>query len=218
MKVTQFDNRQIEKLHNASMAILEKIGVHVPHEEMLDLFAEAGAEVGRDKQMVKIPEKLVRQCIAGTGKQFTLFGRDRSRQAEFGFGKRNYNTIAGEALWVDDDLSRRYSTLEDVRTAARLADALKRITIVGSMADPHELPVEYRCVMVVAEQLKNTTKPLTFWFHDRASAKFIMDLFTIVAGSEEEATRYPLAYPFLEPISPLRFPVMGSICCSKPGG
>ena len=36
-----------------------------------------------------------------------------------------------------------------------------------------------------------------------------MELFAIVSGGEEEASRYPLAYPFLEPISPLRFPQKG---------
>jgi len=77
------------------------------------------------------------------------------------------------------------------------------------MSDPHELPPDCRCVFVAAEQLKNTTKPITFWFHDRKSARFLMELFTIVAGSEEEVIRHPFAYPFLEPISPLRFPQKG---------
>lgn len=112
-------------------------------------------------------------------------------------------------MWLDDNLERRYATLDDVRTASRLADALPRINIVGAMSDPHELPPSYRCVVVAAEQLKNTTKPITFWFHDRASARFLMELFAIVSGGEEEASRYPLAYPFLEPISPLRFPQKG---------
>ena len=209
MRISVLSDQEIQKLHNASMAILEKIGVHVPHETMLDLCEQAGARVDRDAQIVRIPEKTVDDSVAMAGKQFTLFGRDRSLRAEFGLGKRNFNSIAGEALWVDDNLDRRYATLEDVRTAARLADALPRINIVGAMSDPHELPVEYRCVMVVAEQLKHTTKPITFWFHDRASARFLMELFTIVAGSEEEAARYPFAYPFLEPISPLRFPRNG---------
>lgn len=42
----------------------------------------------------------------------------------------------------------------------------------GAMSDPHELPVEWRCVAVAAEMIKNTSKPFTFWFYDRASAKY----------------------------------------------
>jgi trimethylamine--corrinoid protein Co-methyltransferase len=123
---------------------------------------------------------------------------------------RNYNSIAGEAMWVDDrTMERRYATLDDVRTAARLGDALDGINVVGAMADPAEIPVSYRCVAVAAEQLKNTTKPITFWFHDRASARFVLELFTACAESEEEAKAHPYGYPLFEPISPLRFPRNG---------
>lgn len=209
MKVTLFDQPQLQQLHNASIRILEKIGVHVPHADTLDLFAEAGARVDRAAEQVQIPESLVMRCLETAGKSFTLYGRDRSKTAAFGVGRRNYNSSAGQALWVNDDLTRRYPSLDDVRTAAQLADGLPSINIVGAMADPHELPVEWRCVAVAAEQIKHTTKPITFWFHDRASARFLVELFTIVAGSEAEASRYPLAYPFFEPISPLRFPHRG---------
>jgi trimethylamine---corrinoid protein Co-methyltransferase len=209
MKVSLLTDRQLAKLHATSLRILSTIGVHVPHEEMLRLLGEAGADVDRHTQFVRLPEKLVQESLEQAGKSFTIYGRDRSKKAEFGVGKRNYNSIAGEALWLEDDLARRYATLEDVRTAARLADGLPRINVVGSMADPHEIPVQHRCVLVAAEQLKNTTKPITFWLHDRASARFLLELFAIVAGSEEEAIKYPPAYPFLEPISPLRFPWNG---------
>ena len=201
---------QVARLHEATIDVLNDVGVHVPHEEMLARFADAGASVDRQQQRVRIPPDLVSQSLKDCGKGFTIYGRDRSLKAEFGVGKRNYNSVAGEALWVNDDSTeRRYATLEDVRTAARLADALPRINVVGAMADAQDVPAECRCIFGAAELLKNTTKPITFWFHDRASAKFVLDLFAIVAGSEEEAIKYPFAYPFLEPISPLRFPYNG---------
>ena len=209
MKLTVLSEQEVQKLHRASIEILETLGVHVPHEAMLDLFQEAGATVDKREQIVKIPEDLLQRCLDSSGKTFMIHGRDRSKKAEFGMGRRNYNSTAGQANWIDDRLTRRYPSMDDVRTATRLGDALSGINIVGAMADPHELPVEYRCVAVAAEQFKLTTKPIMFWFHDRASAKFLLELFTIIAGSEEEAIRYPLSYPLLEPISPLRFPRHG---------
>jgi trimethylamine:corrinoid methyltransferase-like protein len=170
MRISLLAESEIRRLHDASLSILERVGVRVPHAETLRRFAEAGARVDVPNQHVWIPEKLVEQCLATARKQFTIYGRDRSRRAEFGVGKRNFNSSAGQAFWVDDKLCRRYATLDDVRAAARLADALPWINVVGAMADPHELPVEYRCVWVAAELLKHTSKPITFWFHDRASA------------------------------------------------
>lgn len=203
-------SQQIDRIHEASLAVLADVGVHVPHEAMLSLFADMGAEVDRAAQRVKIPADLIMRCLTQCGKRFTIYGRDPARKAEFGMDRRNYNSTAGEALWVDDTFSeRRYATLEDVRSAAILGDALPRINIVGAMADPQEVPPECRCVYVAAELLKYTTKPITFWFNDRASARFILDLFAIVAGSERNAIEKPFAYPLLEPISPLRFPRHG---------
>ena len=207
LRLTALNDAQLDQIHGTSLQILRTIGVRIPHAEMRKLFREAGADVDETTEIVKIPEDLVYQCLGSAGKTFTLYGRDRTQQARYGMGTRNYNSIAGEALWVDDACTgRRYTSLEDVAVASRLADGLPLINLVGAMSDPHELHVEYRCVAVAAEQLKNTTKPIHFWFGDRASARYVLEVMAAVSGSEEEATKYPLLYPFLEPISPLKFP------------
>jgi len=201
---------QVRRLHDASLHILEKIGVQVPHPELLQRFADAGAQVEVASQRVRIPEALVMRSLKQAGKQFTLYGRDLARTAVFGAGRRNYNSIAGEAFWLDEPGGdRRYCTLADVATATRFSDALENITLCGAMADPHELPANWRCVEVFATQLRNTTKPVTFWYHDRASARFINEIMIAVRGSVAQAAALPLCYPFLEPISPLRFPFQG---------
>ncbi len=201
---------QIKKIHNASLDILQQIGVHIPHKDVLSLFADSGADVDMQSQIVKIPADLITKCIDQTQKQYILYGRDISKKAEFGYGKRNYNGIAGEASWVEDiGDDRRYTTLADVATATRFADALEHMTIPGALSDPAELDVSWRCVAVLAEMIKNTTKPVTLWLHDRASAKYICELLIALHGDQKKATQYPLTYNFLEPISPLRFPSDG---------
>jgi trimethylamine--corrinoid protein Co-methyltransferase len=204
------DQEQIQRIQAASLRILERTGIELPHPDMLQRFAAAGASVDLARQRVRIPPELVERCIRQAGKSFTLYGRDRSRTARFGQGFRNYNSIAGEASWVDHvGGPRRFATLADVATAARFADAMEHINVVGAMADPYELPAQGRCVEVLATLVRNTTKPVTFWYHDRASARFLNDLQIALRGDEARAAQYPLCYPFLEPISPLRFPFNG---------
>ena len=201
---------QIARIHDASLSILERIGVIVPHPEVLERFADSGATVDIESQRVLIPADLVQRSLRQAGKQFTIYGRDMSRKARFGYGTRNYNSIGGEALWLDKPgQDRRYATLTDVVTASRFGDALDGINIVGSMSDPHEVSVGTRCVKVMATMIRNTVKPIHFWYHDRASARFLNEIIVAVRGNEEEARKYPLCYPFLEPISPLRFPFNG---------
>lgn len=210
MNFQVLNDKQVNQIHSASIRVLETVGIRVPHKTILERFKQAGADVDESAELVKIPENLVMSSLKKAGKSFCIFGRDFSNQARFGFDERNYNSIAGEAYWVDESCSkRRIASFSDVTTATRLGDALENINIVGAMSDPQELPPSYRCVEVAAEQLKNTTKPITFWFNDRKSAKYILELFAAVTGSEQKASAHPLAYPLLEPISPLKFPYHG---------
>lgn len=203
-------DEQIRRIHEASLTILQRVGVVVPHGEMLDRFAAAGARVDQVTQRVRIPPDLVARLLKQSGKQYTLYGRDLQRTAAFGQGRRNYNSIAGEASWIErPGDQRRYATLADVVAAAHLGDALNGLTVVGAMSDPHELPVEHRCLEVMAALIKNTTKPITFWLHDRPSARFLVEMMIAVRGDEQRARQYPFCYPFFEPISPLRFPFNG---------
>lgn len=201
---------QLITIHNTSLALLEQVGVVVPHAEVLARFAAAGAVVDHNTKLVKIPSDVVAKLLETAGRSFTLYGRDITKTAKFGVGERNYNSIAGEASWIDAVAGqRRYASLDDVATASRFGDALNALTMVGAMADPHEIPVSYRCVEVMATMLKHTTKPLIFWFHDRASAAYLLEIMMALRGSEAAAIAYPICYPLFEPISPLRFPFHG---------
>jgi trimethylamine--corrinoid protein Co-methyltransferase len=142
MKLEVLTDQQVGRLHNASLHILERVGVHVPHPDVLRRFEEAGTLV--EGERVRIPEGLVMTCLEQAGESFTIYGRDREKKAAFGQGRRNYNSISGEALCIDDETGeRRYATAGDAGSAARLADALPELTIAGAMSDPHELSPEY---------------------------------------------------------------------------
>ena len=146
--------KQIERIHQASLSILDRIGVIIPHEKMLSRFTDCGARVNLNNQRVYIPHELVESLLAKAGRHFTIYGRDTSRTAEFGVGKRNYNSTAGEAFWIDNiGEKRRYTTMSDVVAATQLGDALNNITMPGAMSDPYELPAEWRCVAVAAEMI-----------------------------------------------------------------
>ncbi len=109
MKLEVLGNKGIERMDAAARRILERTGVLVPHERMPGLLAKAGAKVDRAGQRVRIPGALLDECIGQAGKTFTLYGRDRSSTAPFGQGRRNYNSIAGEASWLEESGKRRLS-------------------------------------------------------------------------------------------------------------
>ncbi len=210
MRCSVLTDEQIATIHEVSLRILAEVGVHLPHDEALCLLGDAGARIDRDAQRAWLPAGVIDRALASAGKQFTLYGRDESKTAPFGVGQRNYNSIAGEAHWLEKPGGpRRPATLRDVATAARFGDALDQMTMVGAMADPSDVPPQVACVEVMAQMLRNTTRPLQLWYHDRASTRFLVEMMIAVRGSESAAAERPLCYPFLEPISPLRFPFDG---------
>jgi trimethylamine--corrinoid protein Co-methyltransferase len=210
MFTSVLSQEQIHQIHEASLTILECVGVEIPHPKILSRFADSGSQVDFKTKRVRIRADVVVGALKQAGKKFTLYGRDLGCQAAFGEGKRNYNTSGGQAFWLDGPgEERRTGTLADTAAAARLSDGLKYINVVGAMADPPELPNCSRPLEIMATLIRNTTKPIHFWLSNRAAAKYVVDMLIALRGDEERASTYPICYPFLEPISPLRFPFEG---------
>ncbi len=210
MKITVLSDGDIQKIHDASLQVLEKVGFQVPHEEILLRFKNLGAEINPNQRLVKISPEMAMELVSKAGGNFTLYGSDLSKKAEFGSGCKNFNTTSGQAFWLENvGEERRYANLKDVETASKYGDILDQITIPGAMGDPQEIPIQWRCLEVVNEMIKYTTKPITFWFYDRTSTKFLMDYLIALRGDIEKAKKYPLFQPLFEPVSPLSFPFRG---------
>ncbi len=92
MQLSMLSKAQIGRIHDASLSLLLAPGVRIPHADMRRRFLEAGADVDDDAALVKIPEHLVAWALEQAGKTFTLYGRDRAKQARYGVGERNYNS------------------------------------------------------------------------------------------------------------------------------
>ncbi len=127
-----------------------------------------------------------------------------------GQGTRNYNSTGGQAAWLaDNGTERRYASLEDVATRRGWPTDCRTSTSPAAMAEPHEIPTGYRVAGGRGCAAQPHDQALHFFFHNRATTRYVLELFAAVVGSEADAAAYPLAYPFLEPISPLKFPYEG---------
>jgi len=196
----------LERLQATSYRILERVGVRVPHAGLLARLADAGATVDRDRQVARLPECLVLWAVAQAGKKHILYGRDRSLQARFEPGANLAMSSSGQCFIVDPmERSRREPTQTDTVRAVRLAQALPEVDIVGALAEPSDMPVRGRDVATHALMVRHATKPLAGWIHNGASARWVLEVLAVAAGSRRELASYPLTEGFVEPISPLQF-------------
>ncbi len=105
---------EVERIQGASLLILSETGVKVPSSRMIELAAAHGAEVNRGKQIIRFTADIVLEAVSSAGKQHVLYGRNRSKTAEFGCGMFNFNGSSGQFQICDaPGTNRRKPTLED---------------------------------------------------------------------------------------------------------
>ena len=69
------DEEQINQLANGTLEILAETGVHCPSEKCLKIYAEHGAQVDFDKQIVRLAPELVNASLATAPRYYTMGAR-----------------------------------------------------------------------------------------------------------------------------------------------
>jgi len=205
-KMQILNREEIERIDKASTDILENIGFYVPHEEMLSIAQENGANVDFKEKVVKVSADIIKKSIESAEKKFIVYGLDKDKNARFGYGDHNFLTSSSQYIWVDLINGGRFSpTLDNIRQAIIVADNLKNIDIVGQMGVPSDIDVKQKDVICFLEQLKYTGKPPYVFVNNGKSAKTILKMCEVLRGSKQDLAKYPFMETFVEPISPLRY-------------
>lgn len=203
-------DREIKDIHEASLVILRDTGIMVHQEYVLRLLGQAGAKIDSNSNIAHLSEKLVMDSVASAGKQYILYGRDPERTARFGYGDFVLMSSPGQYGWIDFRTGRlRQATIQDAHDAICLGDALPNISIVGSMAQPQQVPETYREVFLSGELVKGTTKPTRSWVYNGRTARYVLEIYRTIAGSDAALRARPMVEAFMEPISPLQLPKDG---------
>ncbi len=73
---TLLTQEQIERIHDASLEILERVGILVRNQAALDIFSKHGGLVDTDTQIVQLPREIVERYRSAFPPSFTFRGRD----------------------------------------------------------------------------------------------------------------------------------------------
>jgi trimethylamine--corrinoid protein Co-methyltransferase len=113
-------SEQAERIHAASLEILERIGVQLHHPEAVDLLRKAGAQV-KDGNHVCIPPHLVERALAAAPKEVNLYNRLGEQKIVLKDGACYYGP-GSDCLNIIDHRTgeRRKPVLNDVAEGVRL--------------------------------------------------------------------------------------------------
>ena len=197
---------ELDRIHSASLRILEKTGVLVYEPEAVTFFRNAGCEIQEDR-IVHIPSHLIKESIDKAPSKVTLCGRDRKFDFTLGAGQF-YGGICGTAPYIIDAESdeRREATRQDAANLTRLIDALDNLhCALTPQVVPNDVPKEDIDIHAAETALLNTEKhvgPITC-FSER-HIEDVIQMAEVVAGGEEELRKRPIISGFAEPVSPLK--------------
>ena len=129
---------ECEKIHTASLEVLERIGIETHDEKARDLLVKAGAKA--DGQRVRIPEHMVTKALSTAPKRMTLYDRN-GRVAMRAWGYNSYFGGGSDCLNILDHRTgeRRPALLQDVVEASTVLDALPEVDFVMSAFLPSDV-------------------------------------------------------------------------------
>ncbi len=198
-----FTRGDLQKIHAATIRVLEHTGVRVLDPEAAGFLQQAGASFDEVSQTVRIPENVLKELLMRAPSRFKLYGRGSNHVLSFGEGNTYFSSM-GTAIQVEDgDGGVRSATLKDVEAFYRLVDASRFIDHASWVVWPRDVPNELVHIYEVVSGLRNSTKSLDGYNWGKQFSQDTIDLAAIVAGGKEELEERPMLLGFTNPVSPL---------------
>jgi trimethylamine---corrinoid protein Co-methyltransferase len=148
----------LERIHQASLGILEQIGIDFRDAEAAAMWREAGAKV--DRHRVRIPGDLLMALIAKNPSSFTVRARNPRRSTEIGGNKVAFAPTYGSPFVHDFDGERRYGTLADLQKFHQLAYLAPALHNTGAVTcEPVDIPIAKRHLHITYSAIRHSDKP-----------------------------------------------------------
>jgi trimethylamine--corrinoid protein Co-methyltransferase len=196
--------RQQQRLHEASLELLERVGARLQEPRAVELMRKAGAEISEDGS-VRIPAKRVEWALRAAPKSILLHDREGRPALPLQRGRVFFGP-GSDCLYVLDHRSaeRRLAKLRDVEEAARLADGLPNIDFQMSAFLPSDVPPEKANQAQMLAMLENGSKPILFVTNDFAACLKVIRAAEAVAGGAGALASHPFCGCYINVTAPLR--------------
>jgi trimethylamine--corrinoid protein Co-methyltransferase len=184
---------QCERLHEATLHVLERTGLIMEEPEALDLVKKAGAAV--EGTRVRIPSALVDWALETAPSSVTLWDRN-GREAIRLEGYRTAFGPGSDCMYCFDHRTstRRRAVLQDVVEAATVTDACENYDFAMSVFSPSDVTPQLLDRYQMEAMLNNTSKPIVFvTFGGDDSHLDAVTMAEAVVGSEALANKPILA-------------------------
>lgn len=197
---------QIEQIHQASLRILEQIGIDFLLPEALDILRKAHADTKPGDQRVRFDRGLIESSIATAPSQFTLYARNPDHNLIIGGNYINFGSVGSAPHASDLDRGRRTGNYEDFCNLVRLGQSLNIMHLfTGYPVEPIDLPPATRHLDALRGFFTLSDKANYSYALGRGRILDGIEMTRIARGvSREQLMREPSLHTVVNSNSPLR--------------
>jgi trimethylamine---corrinoid protein Co-methyltransferase len=195
---------ELEAIHEASLQILEEIGIDVLLPEAREVYKAAGAEV--DGQRVRLGRGLVTDAVALAPSRFTMHARNPAHDLAIGGDEMVFGCVSSPPNCSDLDGGRRPGNREDFRRLTRLCQALNTIHFVGGYpVEPVDVHPDVRHLECLRDYVTLTDKVFHAYALGWGRIRDGIEIARIGRGiPREQLLREPSLMTVINSSSPLR--------------
>ena len=152
------DEEQVKRIHDASMDIIEEVGVEFRCDDAIGMWRAAGADV--DGVTVRIDREHLMSLVGTAPSSYTMVARDPAHTVTVGDGRTIFTPSYGAPYVLDLDGVRRPATLQDFRDFTKLNHLSPALHMSGGVVcEPMDVPVPKRHLYMTESLLKYSSKP-----------------------------------------------------------
>lgn len=194
---------QLDRLHAASMRILEEVGLDFLDAETLDLWEKAGARVDHAAQHVWLDRGLVMALVGKAPPSFTWRARNPERNVFLGENAMAFGPNGGMVYASDLEHGRRPGTHADYENFVRLTQMCNVLHFAcWEQVTSHDVPVSLRHLHRLRSGFTLSDKAVMEAAHGRTISADNLALARLVFG---ELTGGPVIGDVINVNSPLRY-------------
>jgi trimethylamine--corrinoid protein Co-methyltransferase len=196
----------IAAIHDASMRVLEDIGILFLNDTALDILAKEGCIVDHSTKQVRMDRDWVMQQVEKAPSHITITPRNPDRRITFGGRHFNFGQVASPPNVMDMDRGRRPGTRTDFQNFIKLAQSYNCIHFsCGYPVEPLDMHPSIRHLDCLYDKLVLTDKVVHAYSLGTERIEDAMEMVRIAAGlTHEEFDASPRMFTNINSTSPLK--------------
>jgi trimethylamine---corrinoid protein Co-methyltransferase len=194
LKLEILTKEEVKKIHEATLWIIEHVGIRFPSQRALEIWEANGATVDREKKIVKVKGDVIEQALTKCPPAYPLSARDPRQDLSLD-GNHVYLGTDGCGVEVIDIHTgqKRTSCLGDVQDISRVADATEEVAFHWVPVSAQDTPPETRGLYEIKTIWENSTKHVqTESIYSIHEAKAAMEMAALLVGGKDKLKDRPV--------------------------